>query len=160
MCSGLSRWFLCLLQLVYPKPRHQGSVTNVSVLSSSQASPSTSSLSSTHSAPSQMINSAPSSARGKHGQALLGLQVFPKLPTLLTHRWNHLHWHVTLFSFGHVNTSSIFFLYKWFNSPFKLFFIHISNVFLIHAGFRQLNFIMISIVPPQNCDGQSRGKQE
>uniref|UniRef100_A0A8C5J5W3 Dedicator of cytokinesis 3 n=1 Tax=Junco hyemalis TaxID=40217 RepID=A0A8C5J5W3_JUNHY len=58
--------------LVYPKPRYQGSVTNVSVLSSSQASPSTSSLSSTHSAPSQMINSAPSSARGKHGQALLG----------------------------------------------------------------------------------------
>ncbi|XP_074692571.1 dedicator of cytokinesis protein 3 isoform X2 [Strix aluco] len=51
------------MQLVYPNSRYQGSVTNVSVLSSSQASPSTSSLSSTHSAPSQMINSAPSSAR-------------------------------------------------------------------------------------------------
>uniref|UniRef100_A0A8C9EUV6 Dedicator of cytokinesis 3 n=1 Tax=Pavo cristatus TaxID=9049 RepID=A0A8C9EUV6_PAVCR len=52
------------MQLVDPNCRYQGSVTNVSVLSSSQASPSTSSLSSTHSAPSQMINSAPSSARG------------------------------------------------------------------------------------------------
>ncbi|KAJ1069025.1 hypothetical protein K5549_000336 [Capra hircus] len=51
-------------QLAYPNPRYQGSVTNVSVLSSSQASPSSSSLSSTHSAPSQMITSAPSSARG------------------------------------------------------------------------------------------------
>ncbi|KAJ8793036.1 hypothetical protein J1605_003875 [Eschrichtius robustus] len=52
------------MQLAYPNPRYQGSVTNVSVLSSSQASPSSSSLSSTHSAPSQMITSAPSSARG------------------------------------------------------------------------------------------------
>ncbi|XP_066206560.1 dedicator of cytokinesis protein 3 isoform X6 [Saccopteryx leptura] len=52
------------MQLAYPSPRYQGSVTNVSVLSSSQASPSSSSLSSTHSAPSQMITSAPSSARG------------------------------------------------------------------------------------------------
>ncbi|XP_023601762.1 dedicator of cytokinesis protein 3 [Myotis lucifugus] len=52
------------MQLVSPNPRYQGSVTNVSVLSSSQASPSSSSLSSTHSAPSQMIASAPSSARG------------------------------------------------------------------------------------------------
>ncbi|XP_057343045.1 dedicator of cytokinesis protein 3 isoform X3 [Manis pentadactyla] len=52
------------VQLAYPGPRYQGSVTNVSVLSSSQASPSSSSLSSTHSAPSQMITSAPSSARG------------------------------------------------------------------------------------------------
>ncbi|KAB0390354.1 hypothetical protein E2I00_010268, partial [Balaenoptera physalus] len=51
------------MQLAYPNPRYQGSVTNVSVLSSSQASPSSSSLSSTHSAPSQMITSAPSSAR-------------------------------------------------------------------------------------------------
>uniref|UniRef100_A0A8C4LYV2 Dedicator of cytokinesis 3 n=1 Tax=Equus asinus asinus TaxID=83772 RepID=A0A8C4LYV2_EQUAS len=59
------------LQLAYPNPRYQGSVTNVSVLSSSQASPSSSSLSSTHSAPSQMITSAPSSARGKDGRALL-----------------------------------------------------------------------------------------
>ncbi|XP_058430821.1 dedicator of cytokinesis protein 3 isoform X8 [Marmota monax] len=52
------------MQLTYPNPRYQGSVTNVSVLSSSQASPSSSSLSSTHSAPSQMITSAPSSTRG------------------------------------------------------------------------------------------------
>nr|XP_003476512.3 dedicator of cytokinesis protein 3 [Cavia porcellus] len=52
------------MQLTYPNPSYQGSVTNVSVLSSSQASPSSSSLSSTHSAPSQMITSAPSSARG------------------------------------------------------------------------------------------------
>ncbi|XP_043933928.1 dedicator of cytokinesis protein 3 [Protopterus annectens] len=52
------------MQLVYPHIRFQDSITNVSVLSSSQASPSTSSLSSTHSAPSQMINSAPSSTRG------------------------------------------------------------------------------------------------
>uniref|UniRef100_A0ABI8AN79 Dedicator of cytokinesis 3 n=1 Tax=Felis catus TaxID=9685 RepID=A0ABI8AN79_FELCA len=52
------------MQLAYPNPRYQGSITNVSVLSSSQASPSSSSLSSTHSAPSQMITSAPSSARG------------------------------------------------------------------------------------------------
>ncbi|MBZ3881009.1 Dedicator of cytokinesis protein 3 [Sciurus carolinensis] len=52
------------MQLAYPNPRYQGSVTNVSVLSSSQASPSSSSLSSTHSAPSQMITSAPSSTRG------------------------------------------------------------------------------------------------
>ncbi|XP_015423780.1 PREDICTED: dedicator of cytokinesis protein 3 [Myotis davidii] len=52
------------MQLTSPNPRYQGSVTNVSVLSSSQASPSSSSLSSTHSAPSQMIASAPSSARG------------------------------------------------------------------------------------------------
>ncbi|XP_036189320.1 dedicator of cytokinesis protein 3 isoform X4 [Myotis myotis] len=52
------------MQLASPNPRYQGSVTNVSVLSSSQASPSSSSLSSTHSAPSQMIASAPSSARG------------------------------------------------------------------------------------------------
>ncbi|XP_012925868.1 dedicator of cytokinesis protein 3 isoform X5 [Heterocephalus glaber] len=52
------------MQLAYPNLRYQGSVTNVSVLSSSQASPSSSSLSSTHSAPSQMITSAPSSARG------------------------------------------------------------------------------------------------
>ncbi|XP_073915434.1 dedicator of cytokinesis protein 3 isoform X1 [Castor canadensis] len=52
------------MQLTYHNPRYQGSVTNVSVLSSSQASPSSSSLSSTHSAPSQMITSAPSSARG------------------------------------------------------------------------------------------------
>ena len=59
------------LQLMYPNPRYQGSVTNVSVLSSSQASPSSSSLSSTHSAPSQMITSAPSSARGKDGRVLL-----------------------------------------------------------------------------------------
>lgn len=59
------------LQLAYPGPRYQGSATNVSVLSSSQASPSSSSLSSTHSAPSQMITSAPSSARGKGGRALL-----------------------------------------------------------------------------------------
>ncbi|XP_040595461.1 dedicator of cytokinesis protein 3 isoform X1 [Mesocricetus auratus] len=51
-------------QLTYHNPRYQGSVTNVSVLSSSQASPSSSSLSSTHSAPSQMITSAPSSTRG------------------------------------------------------------------------------------------------
>ncbi|XP_012575755.1 PREDICTED: dedicator of cytokinesis protein 3 isoform X1 [Condylura cristata] len=54
------------MQLAYPNPRYQGSVTNVSVLSSSQASPSSSSLSSTHSAPSQMITSAPSSARDKY----------------------------------------------------------------------------------------------
>nr|XP_037852307.1 dedicator of cytokinesis protein 3-like isoform X2 [Chlorocebus sabaeus] len=59
------------MQLAYPNPRYQGSVTNVSVLSSSQASPSSSSLSSTHSAPSQMITSAPSSARGKDGRVLL-----------------------------------------------------------------------------------------
>lgn len=59
------------LQLTYPNPRYQGSVTNVSVLSSSQASPSSSSLSSTHSAPSQMITSAPSSTRGKDGKVLL-----------------------------------------------------------------------------------------
>ncbi|PNI80425.1 DOCK3 isoform 3 [Pan troglodytes] len=59
------------MQLAYPNPRYQGSVTNVSVLSSSQASPSSSSLSSTHSAPSQMITSAPSSARGKDGRLLL-----------------------------------------------------------------------------------------
>ncbi|MEJ1285767.1 hypothetical protein NN561_016764 [Cricetulus griseus] len=52
------------MQLAYHNPRYQGSVTNVSVLSSSQASPSSSSLSSTHSAPSQMITSAPSSTRG------------------------------------------------------------------------------------------------
>ncbi|XP_069792936.1 dedicator of cytokinesis protein 3 isoform X11 [Narcine bancroftii] len=52
------------MQLAYANTRFQGSMTNVSVLSSCQASPSTSSLSSTHSAPSQMINSAPSSARG------------------------------------------------------------------------------------------------
>ncbi|XP_063104997.1 dedicator of cytokinesis protein 3 isoform X2 [Cavia porcellus] len=54
------------MQLTYPNPSYQGSVTNVSVLSSSQASPSSSSLSSTHSAPSQMITSAPSSARDKY----------------------------------------------------------------------------------------------
>lgn len=59
------------LQLASPNPRYQGSVTNVSVLSSSQASPSSSSLSSTHSAPSQMIASAPSSARGKGGRCRL-----------------------------------------------------------------------------------------
>ncbi|XP_060241321.1 dedicator of cytokinesis protein 3 isoform X4 [Meriones unguiculatus] len=52
------------MQLAYHNPRYQGSITNVSVLSSSQASPSSSSLSSTHSAPSQMITSAPSSTRG------------------------------------------------------------------------------------------------
>ncbi|XP_062923856.1 dedicator of cytokinesis protein 3 isoform X7 [Mobula hypostoma] len=52
------------MQLAYANTKFQGSMTNVSVLSSCQASPSTSSLSSTHSAPSQMINSAPSSARG------------------------------------------------------------------------------------------------
>lgn len=52
------------MQIVYPHSRYQGSITNMSVLSSSQASPSTSSLSSTHSAPSQLINSAPSSTRG------------------------------------------------------------------------------------------------
>ncbi|XP_078065470.1 dedicator of cytokinesis protein 3 isoform X1 [Mustelus asterias] len=52
------------MQLSYANPKFQSSMTNVSVLSSCQASPSTSSLSSTHSAPSQMINSAPSSARG------------------------------------------------------------------------------------------------
>uniref|UniRef100_A0A5F8GLF9 Dedicator of cytokinesis 3 n=1 Tax=Monodelphis domestica TaxID=13616 RepID=A0A5F8GLF9_MONDO len=52
------------MQLTYPSTRYQGSITNVSVLSSSQASPSSSSLSSTHSAPSQMMNSAPPSARG------------------------------------------------------------------------------------------------
>ncbi|EFB13649.1 hypothetical protein PANDA_007615 [Ailuropoda melanoleuca] len=57
------------MQLAYPNPRYQGSVTNVSVLSSSQASPSSSSLSSTHSAPSQMITSAPSSARDKYRHA-------------------------------------------------------------------------------------------
>ncbi|PNJ32384.1 DOCK3 isoform 2 [Pongo abelii] len=57
------------MQLAYPHPRYQGSVTNVSVLSSSQASPSSSSLSSTHSAPSQMITSAPSSARDKYRHA-------------------------------------------------------------------------------------------
>ncbi|XP_031199519.1 dedicator of cytokinesis protein 3 isoform X5 [Mastomys coucha] len=54
------------MQLAYHNPRYQGSVTNVSVLSSSQASPSSSSLSSTHSAPSQMITSAPSSTRGHY----------------------------------------------------------------------------------------------
>ncbi|XP_073915435.1 dedicator of cytokinesis protein 3 isoform X2 [Castor canadensis] len=57
------------MQLTYHNPRYQGSVTNVSVLSSSQASPSSSSLSSTHSAPSQMITSAPSSARDKYRHA-------------------------------------------------------------------------------------------
>ncbi|KAG3270567.1 dedicator of cytokinesis protein 3 isoform X2 [Ictidomys tridecemlineatus] len=57
------------MQLTYPNPRYQGSVTNVSVLSSSQASPSSSSLSSTHSAPSQMITSAPSSTRDKYRHA-------------------------------------------------------------------------------------------
>ncbi|ELK25061.1 Dedicator of cytokinesis protein 3 [Myotis davidii] len=57
------------MQLTSPNPRYQGSVTNVSVLSSSQASPSSSSLSSTHSAPSQMIASAPSSARDKYRHA-------------------------------------------------------------------------------------------
>ncbi|EPQ17482.1 Dedicator of cytokinesis protein 3 [Myotis brandtii] len=57
------------MQLASPNPRYQGSVTNVSVLSSSQASPSSSSLSSTHSAPSQMIASAPSSARDKYRHA-------------------------------------------------------------------------------------------
>ncbi|XP_058144291.1 dedicator of cytokinesis protein 3 isoform X1 [Dasypus novemcinctus] len=57
------------MQLAYPNPRYQGSVTNVSVLSSTQASPSSSSLSSTHSAPSQMITSAPSSARDKYRHA-------------------------------------------------------------------------------------------
>ena len=41
-----------------------------------------------------------------------------------------------------------------------IFFSSIWNVSLMHAGFRQLNFIMISIVPPQNCGRQSRGKQE
>ncbi|XP_038626792.1 dedicator of cytokinesis protein 3 isoform X2 [Tachyglossus aculeatus] len=51
------------MQAGYPNARFQGSVTSVSVVSSSQASPSSSSLSSTHSAPSQMINSAPPSAR-------------------------------------------------------------------------------------------------
>ncbi|XP_040595462.1 dedicator of cytokinesis protein 3 isoform X2 [Mesocricetus auratus] len=56
-------------QLTYHNPRYQGSVTNVSVLSSSQASPSSSSLSSTHSAPSQMITSAPSSTRDKYRHA-------------------------------------------------------------------------------------------
>lgn len=59
------------LQLAYHNPRYQGSITNVSVLSSSQASPSSSSLSSTHSAPSQMITSAPSSTRGKDDRMLL-----------------------------------------------------------------------------------------
>ncbi|XP_052575488.1 dedicator of cytokinesis protein 3 isoform X1 [Peromyscus californicus insignis] len=57
------------MQLAYHNPRYQGSVTNVSVLSSSQASPSSSSLSSTHSAPSQMITSAPSSTRDKYRHA-------------------------------------------------------------------------------------------
>nr|XP_033781897.1 dedicator of cytokinesis protein 3 isoform X1 [Geotrypetes seraphini] len=52
------------MQMAYPNARYQGSISNMSILSSSQASPSTSSLSSTHSAPSQMINSAPSSTRG------------------------------------------------------------------------------------------------
>ncbi|XP_028908594.1 dedicator of cytokinesis protein 3 isoform X2 [Ornithorhynchus anatinus] len=51
------------MQAGYPNARFPGSVTSVSVVSSSQASPSSSSLSSTHSAPSQMINSAPPSAR-------------------------------------------------------------------------------------------------
>uniref|UniRef100_A0A4W3GY78 Dedicator of cytokinesis 3 n=1 Tax=Callorhinchus milii TaxID=7868 RepID=A0A4W3GY78_CALMI len=59
-----STFLLCFLQLAYSNNKFQGSMTNVSVLSSCQASPSTSSLSSTHSAPSQLINSAPSSARG------------------------------------------------------------------------------------------------
>ncbi|XP_060241319.1 dedicator of cytokinesis protein 3 isoform X2 [Meriones unguiculatus] len=57
------------MQLAYHNPRYQGSITNVSVLSSSQASPSSSSLSSTHSAPSQMITSAPSSTRDKYRHA-------------------------------------------------------------------------------------------
>uniref|UniRef100_A0A6I8N700 Dedicator of cytokinesis 3 n=1 Tax=Ornithorhynchus anatinus TaxID=9258 RepID=A0A6I8N700_ORNAN len=66
--------FLCRLQAGYPNARFPGSVTSVSVVSSSQASPSSSSLSSTHSAPSQMINSAPPSARGS-----------PSLPDMYRH---------------------------------------------------------------------------
>ncbi|XP_028908595.1 dedicator of cytokinesis protein 3 isoform X3 [Ornithorhynchus anatinus] len=62
------------MQAGYPNARFPGSVTSVSVVSSSQASPSSSSLSSTHSAPSQMINSAPPSARGS-----------PSLPDMYRH---------------------------------------------------------------------------
>uniref|UniRef100_H3BC70 Dedicator of cytokinesis 3 n=1 Tax=Latimeria chalumnae TaxID=7897 RepID=H3BC70_LATCH len=50
--------------LLHTHQRLWGLVTEFSILSLPQVSPSTSSLSSTQSAPSQMINSAPSSARG------------------------------------------------------------------------------------------------
>uniref|UniRef100_A0A8C2T8R9 Dedicator of cytokinesis 3 n=1 Tax=Coturnix japonica TaxID=93934 RepID=A0A8C2T8R9_COTJA len=72
------------------------SVTNVSVLSSPQASPSTSSLSSTHSAPSQMINSAPSSARGKNGWTQMGVNGNCRHPftlSALSSYWVKFHLH-------------------------------------------------------------------
>lgn len=85
------------------------------------------------------------------------------LATLLTSWWKTVTRKYTMFLFW--SSKCLFknyFFKNVFHSPgmdLVIFFSGIWTVSLIYAGFRQLSFIAISIVPLQNSGRQCRGKQ-